>query len=106
MRNSVRPGRMAQALLLALSVAIEPGGTRAADGPAPLSPAEAATRFVIHEDLELDQVLAEPIVRQPVSLSFDERGRMWVVQYIQYPHPAGLKMVSHDKFWRAVYACV
>src|SRR5262245_22617254 len=70
---------------------------------APLPPAEAATRFVIHEDLELDQVLAEPVVRQPVSLSFDERGRMWVVQYIQYPHPAGLKMLSHDKFWRAVY---
>jgi putative membrane-bound dehydrogenase-like protein len=70
---------------------------------APLSPAEAATRFVIHEDLELDQVLAEPTVRQPVSLNFDERGRMWVVQYIQYPHPAGLKMLSHDRFWRAVY---
>jgi putative membrane-bound dehydrogenase-like protein len=77
--------------------------SRADEGPAPLSPAEAATRFVIHEDLELDQVLAEPIVRQPVSLNFDERGRMWVVQYIQYPQPAGLKMVSHDKFWRAVY---
>src|SRR5262245_4271045 len=70
---------------------------------APLSPSEAATRFVIHEDLALDQVLAEPIVRQPVFLNFDERGRLWVVQYLQYPHPAGLKMLSHDKFWRAVY---
>jgi hypothetical protein len=57
--------------------------TRANEGPVPLSPAEAATRFVIHEDLELDQVLAEPIVRQPVFLNFDERRRMWVVQYIQ-----------------------
>src|SRR5262245_54088700 len=74
---------------------------RADDGPLP--PAEAATRFVIHEDLEFEQVLAEPIVRQPVFLNFDERGRMWVVQYIQYPHPAGLKLVSRDKFWRAVY---
>ena len=51
----------------------------------------------------LDLVLAEPVVRQPVSISFDERGRLWVVQYLQYPFPAGLKMVSHDGVWRAVY---
>src|SRR5262249_8406022 len=54
-------------------------------------------------DLEWEQVLAEPVVRQPVSVSFDERGRLWVVQYLQYPHPAGLKMLSRDKYWRAVY---
>jgi hypothetical protein len=38
-----------------------------------------------------------------LQISFDERGRMWVVQYRQYPNPAGLKMVSRDNFWRAVY---
>ena len=53
--------------------------------------------------MEIDQVLAEPLVRQPVFLNFDERGRMWVVEYLQYPFPAGLKMLSHDSFWRAVY---
>ena len=26
-----------------------------------------------------------------------------MVQYLQYPYPAGLKMVSHDGVWRAVY---
>lgn len=71
------------------------------DGPLP--PAEAQTRFLIHEDLAFDQVLTEPAIRQPVFLTFDERGRMWVVQYLQYPNPAGLKILSHDKFWRAVY---
>jgi putative membrane-bound dehydrogenase-like protein len=69
----------------------------------PLSPAEAANTFKVPDDLEIEQVLAEPIVRQPVFLNFDERGRMWVVQYLQYPAPAGLKEVSRDKFWRAVY---
>lgn len=73
----------------------------AADGPLP--PAEALAKLVVPDDLQIDQVLAEPVVRQPVFLNFDERGRMWVVQYIQYPHPAGLKMLSRDKFWRAVY---
>jgi type 1 glutamine amidotransferase len=68
-----------------------------------LAPEESLARFTVAKDLEIDQVLAEPLVRQPVFLSFDERGRMWVVEYLQYPFPAGLKMLSHDSVWRAVY---
>ena len=71
--------------------------------PAKLSPADAAKTFKVADDLRFDQVLAEPIVKQPLSLSFDERGRLWVVQYIQYPHPAGIKILSRDNFWRVVY---
>ncbi|HKX62791.1 MAG TPA: PVC-type heme-binding CxxCH protein, partial [Verrucomicrobiae bacterium] len=69
----------------------------------PLTPAAAAQSFKVPEDLEFQQVLTEPIVAQPVFLNFDERGRMWVVQYRQYPAPAGLQVVSKDVFWRAVY---
>jgi len=71
--------------------------------PKALSPAEAAAQFKVADDFEFEQVLAEPSVAQPVFLNFDERGRMWVVQYRQYPSPAGLKMVSRDNVWRAVY---
>jgi putative heme-binding domain-containing protein len=71
--------------------------------PAKLAPADAAKTFKVADDLRFDQVLAEPIVKQPVSVSFDERGRLWVVQYIQYPHAAGLKVLSRDIFWRVVY---
>lgn len=78
-------------------------GHKMADRSTPLPPAEAAKIFTVPDDLEFEQVLAEPIVRQPVFLNFDERGRMWVVQYIQYPSPAGLNVVSKDIFWRAVY---
>ena len=69
----------------------------------PLSPKESLEKFEVFDDLEIDQLLAEPLVKQPVFLNFDERGRMWVVQYQQYPHPAGLKMTSRDNYWRAVY---
>jgi putative heme-binding domain-containing protein len=69
----------------------------------PLSPSESLSRFKVADDLQVDQVLTEPDVRQPVFLNFDERGRMWVVEYLQYPFPAGLKMLSHDSVWRAVY---
>ncbi|MBI4662055.1 MAG: ThuA domain-containing protein [Verrucomicrobia bacterium] len=69
----------------------------------PLSPAESLARFVVADDLEIEPVLAEPFVRQPVFLNFDERGRLWVVQYLQYPFPAGLNVTSRDNVWRAVY---
>ncbi len=76
-------------------------GTKLGRGPLP--PAVALKHFKTADDLEVEQVLAEPTVRQPVFVNFDERGRMWVVQYLQYPHPAGLKMLSRDKYWRSVY---
>ncbi|MDB4679789.1 c-type cytochrome [Planctomycetaceae bacterium] len=69
----------------------------------PLPPAEAIKTFTVPEDLELEFVLAEPQVQQPLFMNFDERGRLWVMNYRQYPDPAGLKMVSRDDFWRSVY---
>ena len=60
-------------------------------GSAPgIDPPTPAT-FTVPADLRFDLLLSEPAVRQPVHLSFDERGRLWVVQYLQYPEPAGLK---------------
>jgi len=87
-------------LLLALH---QPGRS---DGPAknkPLSPAEAVLQFKVPADLEVEVAVAEPAVRQPVFFNFDERGRLWVMQYLQYPSPAGLKMVSRDRYYRVVY---
>ncbi|MDP7584890.1 MAG: hypothetical protein QF920_03705, partial [Verrucomicrobiota bacterium] len=69
----------------------------------PVSPVESLEQFEVFDDLEIDQLLVEPLLKQPVFLNFDERGRMWVVQYQQYPHPAGLKMTSRDNYWRAIY---
>ena len=69
----------------------------------PLTPAESLRAFRVPSDLKVEQVLAEPDVRQPLFVDWDERGRMWVVEYRQYPYPAGLKMVSRDEYWRAVY---
>ncbi len=68
-----------------------------------LSPAESRNMFSVANDLTLDQILTEPEVAQPVSVSFDARGRLWVVEYRQYPFPAGLKMISRDKYFRARY---
>jgi putative heme-binding domain-containing protein len=95
--------RVAPALtvLTAFALAALAADTKPVIGP--FSPAESMKHFTVPKDLKLDQVLAEPIVRQPVSFSFDERGRLWVVQYLQYPAPAGLTVMSRDKHWRTVY---
>jgi putative membrane-bound dehydrogenase-like protein len=36
-------------------------------------------------------------------MHFDERGRLWVVEYLQYPFPAGLKVVKYDQYLRAIF---
>jgi hypothetical protein len=69
----------------------------------PLSPAQALKRFHVPAGLQVDLIASEPVVKQPLYLSFDERGRLWVVQYKQYPFPAGLKVVSYDRYIRAKF---
>ncbi len=102
MRPTCRPALCACTIVAGLALTALPAQDKKAP-PAKLAPAAAAKTFKTPADLAFDQVLAEPIVRQPISLSFDERGRLWVVQYLQYPHPAGLKVLSRDIFWRVVY---
>ena len=51
----------------------------------------------------IEVVAAEPLVRQPVAIEFDDRGRLWVIQYLQYPNPNGLKRVSVDRYSRTKY---
>src|SRR5262249_43787363 len=45
----------------------------------------------------------EPMVQQPVCINFDDRGRLWVLQYLQYPNPKGLKPVEVDQYLRTKY---
>ena len=66
-------------------------------------PSEAARRMSVAEGLEVRLVAAEPMIRQPVAIEFDDRGRLWVIQYLQYPNPAGLKRVAVDRYSRTVY---
>ena len=68
-----------------------------------LDPSKSLAKISHPTDLEVDLALSEPEVLQPLSFKWDQRGRLWVNQYLQYPDPAGLRMVSRDKFLRTVY---
>ncbi|MDG1892945.1 MAG: ThuA domain-containing protein [Verrucomicrobiota bacterium] len=72
----------------------------------PLPVDQAREILELGEGLAIDTVLSEPAVRQPLYLDFDARGRLWVVQYIQYPNPAGLEVLTWDNHLRKVFDAV
>jgi putative heme-binding domain-containing protein len=66
-----------------------PHGQDRPPGP-PLSPAEAIARMKVPEGFQVELVAAEPDLVNPVAMTFDERGRIWVTESLEYPrHSAG-----------------
>jgi putative membrane-bound dehydrogenase-like protein len=64
---------------------------------------EALKHMKVADGFQVKLVASEPDIRKPVTITFDDRGRMWVIQYLQYPNPAGLKPVKVDQYLRTVY---
>src|SRR6185436_2813791 len=48
------------------------------------SPAEAMKAFHVIPGFRIEQVAAEPLVADPIAMSFDESGRLFVVEMIDY----------------------
>ena len=65
--------------------------------------ADAPGKMTLAEGLEVKLFAGEPMVRQPILVKCDDRGRLWNIQYLQYPNPAGLKRVKVDRWSRTVY---
>jgi len=80
-----------------------PGRGDLGDGSDPRSPQDTLAVLEVPEDLAIDLIASEPLIAQPLQISFDQQGRMWVVEYRQYPFPAGLKVVRYDQHLRAVF---
>lgn len=92
---------MAWALaVLGLAVGL---GRAQARGEGGYSPEEARARMVVPEGFHVEVFASEPMIRQPVTACFDERGRAWVIEYLQYPVPAGLKPMKVDQYLRTQY---
>src|SRR5437867_4541365 len=67
------------------------------------APDQAVTHMTLPDGLRANLFASEPMIAQPVAIEFDDRGRLWVIQYLQYPNPAGLQRVKVDRFSRTVY---
>ena len=67
------------------------------------SPNEAANRMTVGKGLKATLFASEPMVRQSTFVKCDDRGRLWTIQYLQYPNPAGLQRVKVDRWSRTEY---
>lgn len=50
----------------------------------PQSPEQALAGFALAPGLRIELVAAEPLVEDPVSITFDEAGRLWVVEMLGF----------------------
>src|SRR6266567_2776589 len=52
------------------------------------TPAEEKKRFHLPPGFEAELVAAEPDIAKPMNFAFDERGRIWLTDTLEYPFPA------------------
>ena len=51
----------------------------------PLSPQEAARRMTAPPGFHVELVASEPDIVNPIAMTFDDRGRIWITQSVEYP---------------------
>jgi len=61
------------------------------------APQEAVPHMTVVRGFEVSMFASEPAVRQCILVKFDDRGRLWTIQYLQYPNPAGLKRIAVNR---------
>jgi putative membrane-bound dehydrogenase-like protein len=100
----VRMMNLLFALLLCAAQDLEsqgyPKNTKNTEDPknVPLAPAEAFKLLSVPEGFKATLFAAEPDVAQPISMAFDERGRIWVAECYSYESSGGpWKNNVHDR---------
>jgi len=63
----------------------------------PLSPELAPDRMSVPSGFQVTTFAAEPDVVQPIAFTFDDRGRMWVVECLSYPDWVTDKATGPDR---------
>lgn len=74
-----------------------------ADDTPTTTPKEAVKQFRVRDGFEIELMADDSQIGQPLFLNWDSRGRLWVMQYLQYQFPAGLKIVEYDNHLRAQF---
>jgi putative heme-binding domain-containing protein len=57
----------------------------------PYSPAEAISKMAVPAGFHVELVASEPDIVNPIAMAFDDKGRIWVTESVEYPRkPAGV----------------
>jgi putative membrane-bound dehydrogenase-like protein len=67
-----------------LRAADVPVDEASADAPGPVEPADAEATFQLQPGFRIELVAAEPLVRDPISIEFDEDGAAYVIELPPY----------------------
>ena len=62
-----------------------------------LSPAESMSLMQVPVDFELQLFASEPDVVNPVFMTWDERGRLWVIETVDYPNEVKDDDIGDDR---------
>src|SRR5438093_11949985 len=62
----------------------------------PKTAEEERKSFHVPAGFEVQLVAAEPDVRKPININFDDRGRLWVTESIEYPFPVAANTRPRD----------
>ncbi|MBK1834850.1 PVC-type heme-binding CxxCH protein [Roseibacillus ishigakijimensis] len=65
-----------------------PAGRPQEDYGSNLTPEEARDKFELPDGFTMDLIAAEPEITQPIAITFDARGRLWVLEGRTYPERA------------------
>lgn len=52
----------------------------------PLAPEESIKHFVTPVDFEVKLFASEPQIKRPICMNWDERGRLWIAESVDYPN--------------------
>ncbi|MSU33892.1 MAG: c-type cytochrome [Pedosphaera sp.] len=63
----------------------------------PLSPADSARHIVLPQGFEARLFAAEPDIVKPITLAWDERGRLWIAETIDYPNERQPEGAGRDR---------
>lgn len=68
-----------------------PGQRSAGDGdwpqmPKPLTPEESMQHLVVPAGFEVQLVASDPDIKKPIAMNWDERGRLWIAETLDYPN--------------------
>ncbi len=101
----MRLGKRRQLLMLGAAIAVASGGLGAQVGdraaidsapppahwkipPAPVRSPEQSMRMMdLQQGFRIELVAAEPLVQDPIAFAFDERNRLWVLEWPAYNWP-------------------
>src|SRR5579885_1579621 len=69
--------------LLFVTATLPAADPKPAERPVPAK--EAAARMTVPDGFRVTLFAGEPDVVQPIAMTFDDRGRLWVVECLSYP---------------------